>query len=80
MLFSNKSIFRKELDMVRLYVHEAARVYRDKMVEESDMKAYDKIVNDTCRKWFEEQPMEQIMADPLIFTNFAKGTGQQKKT
>ena len=73
MLFSNKSVFRKELDMVRLYVHEAARVYRDKMVEDTDMKTYDKLVNDTCKKWFEEQPADQIFADPLIFTNFAKG-------
>ena len=37
------------------------------------MSTYDKLVTDTCRKWFEDQPAEQVFADPLLFTNFAKG-------
>ena len=34
-------------------MHEANRVYRDKLIEEADMETYDKLVKDIAKKSFE---------------------------
>jgi dynein heavy chain len=39
--------------MIRLWMHEANRVYRDKLVEEEDISLYDKILKDVVKKSFE---------------------------
>lgn len=40
-------------DLVKLYVHESNRVYRDKMVEEKDFHHFDKIQGDFLKKNFD---------------------------
>lgn len=41
------------MDLVRLWMHECDRVYRDKLVEEKDMEYYDRIQKDITKKIFE---------------------------
>lgn len=38
---------------MKIYLHESNRVYRDKMVEEGDFQAFDKLQSDTVRKLYE---------------------------
>lgn len=40
-------------DLVKLYLHESNRVYRDKMVEEKDLVLFDKIQTDVVKKIFD---------------------------
>jgi hypothetical protein len=40
-------------EMIRLWMHEADRVYRDKLVDEEDISLYDKIMKDVYKKSFE---------------------------
>lgn len=40
-------------DLVKLYLHEANRVYRDKLVEEKDFDLFDKIQIDVVKKIFD---------------------------
>ena len=40
-------------DLLRLYIHEAERVYRDKLTDERDMESFDKLVKDVVKKSFE---------------------------
>ena len=53
MLFSVPESVKTPIDMVRLWMHECDRVYRDKLVETRDMEIYDKIQGDICKKFFE---------------------------
>lgn len=41
------------MDLVRLWMHECDRVYRDKLVEDKDMENYDRIQQDITKKIFE---------------------------
>lgn len=42
------------MDLVRLWVHESQRVYRDKFVGKADLEAFDKIIRDVVKKVFED--------------------------
>lgn len=52
-LFSVQETCKTPLDLVRLWMHEANRVYRDKLVDAKDMENYDKLVKDVTKKSFE---------------------------
>ena len=41
------------MDLVRLWMHECDRVYRDKLVDDKDMENYDRIQADITKKVFE---------------------------
>lgn len=40
------------MDLVRLWLHEAERVYGDKLVDDVDQKCFEKMLTDTCTKFF----------------------------
>ena len=43
MLFSTPDCLKAPLDFVRLWLHEASRVYADKLLDEKDMEQFNKI-------------------------------------
>ena len=53
MLFSLPECVKSPVDLVRLWVHEAERVYKDKLVDADDLALYDKMLKDSCKKSFE---------------------------
>ena len=52
-LFSSPESVKSPVEMVRLWMHEACRVYKDKLVDDSDIASFDKILKDTVKKQFE---------------------------
>lgn len=52
-LFSSIECVKSTQDLVKLYLHESNRVYRDKMVEEKDLDLFDKIQMDFLKKNFD---------------------------
>ena len=53
MLFSTNECLKQPIDLVRLWMHEAQRVYGDKLVDEKDIENFTKILHDTVKKHFE---------------------------
>ena len=53
MLFSTPDCCKDPIKLVRLYLHEAMRVYRDKLVEPADAEIFDKVMKDSVKKTFE---------------------------
>ena len=78
MLFTIPECAKTPSDLIRLWMHESERVYRDKMVDECDMFNFDKLQKDIIRKIFEDTDENTIFARPLIMCHFSQGIGDNK--
>ncbi|XP_049632688.1 dynein axonemal heavy chain 9 [Suncus etruscus] len=78
-LFSSVDCLKSTQDLIKLYLHESNRVYRDKMVEEKDLEVFDKIQIEVVKKIFDniEMTMEEIR-NLNIYCHFANGIGEPK--
>ena len=78
-LFGQHEYLKNPLSLVRTWVHESNRVYRDKMVDkmvdEKDQETFEKIVKETIKKTFEDIPDTDILQQPLLYCHFAHGIG-----
>ena len=52
-LFNTNESLKTTTDLTRVWIHEAARVYRDKLVDEGDIVMYNKVLKDAVKKSFE---------------------------
>ncbi|XP_073435796.1 dynein axonemal heavy chain 9 isoform X2 [Dendrobates tinctorius] len=78
-LFSTPDCLKTPQDLVKLYLHESNRVYRDKMVEEKDFEVFDKIQTDMAKKFFDEIDETLEAARSMnMFCHFANGVGEPK--
>eukprot|EP00058_Branchiostoma_floridae_P013849 XP_002599337.1 hypothetical protein BRAFLDRAFT_275161 [Branchiostoma floridae] len=78
MLFSMPDCVKAPLDLVRLWLHEAARVYGDKLIEDKDMEAFSKLQVDYAKKYFEDMNEDDIKRQPNMYCHFATGIGDPK--
>ncbi|KAG8446024.1 hypothetical protein GDO86_013774 [Hymenochirus boettgeri] len=78
-LFSTPDCLKSPQDLVKLYLHESNRVYRDKMVEERDFDIFDKLQNEMVKKFYDdiEETLEQIRVMNM-YCHFAGGVGEPK--
>ncbi|XP_049940954.1 dynein beta chain, ciliary-like [Schistocerca serialis cubense] len=77
MLFSIAECVPTARDLIRLWIHEATRVYGDKLVDTADAEVFSKLVATVVKKGFQEID-ENIFDKPLIFCHFAEGIGESK--
>ncbi|CAH1253163.1 DNAH9, partial [Branchiostoma lanceolatum] len=78
MLFSMPDCVKAPLDLVRLWLHEASRVYGDKLIEDKDMEAFAKLQVDYAKKYFEDMNEDDIKRQPNMYCHFATGIGEPK--
>ncbi|KAK2112182.1 Dynein heavy chain 17, axonemal [Saguinus oedipus] len=78
LLFSMAEVLKTPLDLVRLWLHEAERVYGDKMVDEKDQEILRRVTMASTKKFFDDLGEELIFAKPNIFCHFAQGIGDPK--
>nr|XP_006635186.1 PREDICTED: dynein heavy chain 9, axonemal isoform X1 [Lepisosteus oculatus] len=78
-LFSTNECLKTPQDLMKLYLHESNRVYRDKMVEEKDFEIFDKIQTDMVKKFYEdiEETLEETKKMNM-YCHFATGIGEPK--
>ena len=77
-LFSSADVIKDPIKMTRLYMHEATRVYCDKMTEKKDQEQFHQILNGIIAKDFGDMNQEELFAQPLNFSHFAKGIGKPR--
>lgn len=70
-LFSSVECVKSTQDLLKLYLHESNRVYRDKMVEEKDFDLYDKIQTEVVKKIFDVSIVLQNFFLHLKNNNYA---------
>ncbi|XP_054000578.1 dynein beta chain, ciliary-like [Hylaeus anthracinus] len=77
-LFANGEAVPTTNHLIRLYVHEALRVYSDKLVSVDDKKTFDQLLKESLRKNIPETDENIIFAEPTIYCHFAEGIGEPK--
>lgn len=80
-LFSNHECVSSPVELARLWVHEVARVYKDKLADLKDIETYEKSLKDIFKKTLDEAASESDVwkpNNPMIFCHFAKGVGEPK--
>lgn len=65
-------------DLIRLWQHETARVYADKLIDDKDIDSFTKMQHDIVKKSFEEIDESVIFDKPNIYCHFAGGIGEPK--
>uniref|UniRef100_A0A8B9DZR5 Dynein axonemal heavy chain 9 n=1 Tax=Anser cygnoides TaxID=8845 RepID=A0A8B9DZR5_ANSCY len=80
LLFSTPECLKQPQDLVKLYLHESNRVYRDKMVEEKDYGTFDKIQLEVVKKFYDVSG-NALDGNPgtrqmNVYCHFAKGIGE----
>ena len=58
--------------MLQLYLHEANRVYRDKLIDDKDLKMFDDISIDNAKKFFEVSTINFITRTGEIVSDMLK--------
>ncbi|XP_063817028.1 dynein axonemal heavy chain 9 isoform X3 [Pseudophryne corroboree] len=78
-LFSTPDCLKTPQDLVKLYLHESNRVYRDKMVEQKDFDMFDKLQTELVMKFYDDinEMLEQAKVMNM-FCHFANGVGEPK--
>lgn len=70
LLRMTKDLFKTTLKVVRVWVHECERVFRDRLVNETDLDKYDEMVTACLKNWFKEEALDQVQAKPNLFSAF----------
>ena len=78
MLFAGVECCKNPSDLVRLWLHESQRVYRDKLIGKQDDESFDKLLREALKKVFEDLDEGTITREPLMFCHFAGGIGEPK--
>ncbi|CAG5911397.1 unnamed protein product [Menidia menidia] len=78
-LFCTGECLKAPADLLKIYLHESTRVYRDKLVEEPDIQVFDKLQADTVKKFFEDmdETLEQSR-EMNLYCHFARGLGEAR--
>uniref|UniRef100_A0A8C4U9P4 Dynein axonemal heavy chain 17 n=1 Tax=Falco tinnunculus TaxID=100819 RepID=A0A8C4U9P4_FALTI len=69
LLFSTPECLKSPVDLVRLWLHEAGRVYGDRLVDETDQKDFRKML---------ELGKDLVFTKPNIYWHFTQGMGEPK--
>ena len=74
--FATAASFKTPIQMVRLLVHEAYRVYADKMVETADVDRFTVHVDAVVTEVFPDLEPETINEEPNLICHFSQGIGE----
>lgn len=77
-LFASGNCLKGPQDLIRLWLHEATRVYCDKLVDKKDIDLFNKLIIDAIKKGFDELDENYVFEKPLIYSHFSEGIGDPK--
>ncbi|KAI8425202.1 hypothetical protein MSG28_007025 [Choristoneura fumiferana] len=77
-LFTTGDAIKEPSELIRLWMHEATRVYSDKLVDSTDNDAFSKLIAEVIKKNCDEYDEAVVFEKPLIYCHFAEGIGDPK--
>ena len=52
-MFAMPECAKTNVDLIRLWMHEAERVYGDKLIDQKDIETFEKLLKDVCKRSYE---------------------------
>ncbi|XP_045527512.1 dynein beta chain, ciliary-like [Pieris brassicae] len=77
-LFTTGDAIKFQSELIRLWMHEATRVYSDKLVDSADNDTFNKLIVEVIKKNCEDYDENVVFEKPLIYCHFAEGIGDPK--
>ncbi|XP_076749810.1 dynein beta chain, ciliary-like [Xylocopa sonorina] len=77
-IFANGDTVPTANHLIKLYVHEATRVYSDKLINSEDKRTFLQLLKESLRKNISEIDENIIFSEPIIYCHFAEGIGEPK--
>ncbi|XP_047526088.1 dynein beta chain, ciliary-like isoform X1 [Pieris napi] len=77
-LFTTGDAIKFQSELIRLWMHEATRVYSDKLVDSIDNETFNKLIVEVIKKNCEDYDENVVFEKPLIYCHFAEGIGDPK--
>src|SRR5690606_36525432 len=68
---SSPSHYTTAAQLAKLFVHEAERVFSDRMLSEEETGSFSEILAEITKKFFPNTDQAELHARPIVFTNFA---------
>lgn len=78
LLFATRDTCPTANDLVRLYIHEATRVYSDKLVDDADIDNFRKLFREIFKKSMEDVDDVKMFKEPIVYCHFADGLNEPK--
>lgn len=77
-MFSSVDTCPEPEDLVRLYLHEAGRVYGDKLASQNDSDNFKKLLREVTKNELDEVNEQRLFQEPLIYCHFGDGLTETK--
>ncbi|XP_024861684.2 dynein heavy chain 9, axonemal isoform X1 [Kryptolebias marmoratus] len=78
-LFCTNECLTAPSDLLKIYLHESKRVYRDKLAEKQDIQIFDKLQADMVKKFYEDMDVVlQQTREMNLYCHFARGLGEAR--
>ena len=74
---ANSVYIKEPVLMIKLWVHECQRVFQDRLINYQDRECFDKILNESIQKYFQQDPNEILSKKPLLFSSFLPPEGKK---
>lgn len=78
LLFATRDTCPEGYELVRLYIHEASRVYSDKLADDQDIDSFKKLFREVFKKSMEDLDDVKMFKDPIVYCHFADGLNEPK--
>uniref|UniRef100_A0A1B0C972 Dyneins heavy chain n=2 Tax=Lutzomyia longipalpis TaxID=7200 RepID=A0A1B0C972_LUTLO len=77
-LYATHETCHDDTSIARLYIHEATRVYSDKLINMKDINSFKKLAREVARKSFEDCDEHKMFEEPLIYCHFSESLSDPK--
>ena len=78
-MITSPATYKSGLSVSRLLLHEASRVYSDRMIVPSDCEKFTEILLANAKKHLSDMPFDELTAEPNVFGSFVEeAEGDQK--
>jgi len=67
---SNAKVLLEENDLIKLFVHESERIFKDRLIDKKDRDSFDRLIADVCKSNLRRDYHNLTKEGPILFGDF----------